>query len=136
MSIVLDCSATIARVYIQETTPAIRTIFETIAVTGAWVPSLWHLEVANVLEMNLRRGRNDAAFRDAALADLALLSIQIDPETNQHAWDTTLRLASRHKLTVYDAVYLELAQRRSLPLATLDQELREAARLERVPVLG
>ena len=51
----------------------------------------------------------------------------VDLELNTYAWSTTLRLADQFRLTVYDAVYLELAQRRALPLATLDQELRTAA---------
>ena len=71
-----------------------------------------------------------------SLADLALLPIRVDPETNDHAWTATSRLASFHKLTLYDAAYLELAQRRGLPLATLNQDLARAARLERVAVLG
>lgn len=136
MSLVLDSSATLAWIYADETTQSIRDVFDAVSENGAWVPALWRLEVANILEMSTRRGRHDAAFRDATLADLSLLPIRLDPETNEHTWDTTLRLASRHKLTLYDAAYLELAQRRSLPLATLDQDLRGAARLERVPVLG
>lgn len=103
---------------------------------GAWVPALWRLEVANVLEMGVRRGRHDAAFRDASLADLALLPIRTDPETDRQAWSATLRLAERHKLTVYDAAYLELAQRRGLPLATLDAELLRTANAEGVNLLG
>jgi len=84
----------------------------------------------------VRRGRHDAAFRDATLADLALLPIHIDPETDRQAWTATLRFAERHRLTLYDAAYLELAQRRDLPLATLDTELRAAASTENVALLG
>ena len=98
--------------------------------------ALWRLEVANVLEMNVRRGCHDAAFRDAALADLATLPISIDPETDRQAWGATVRLAARHRLTTYDAAYVELAQRRGLPLATLDKELRGAATAEGVILLG
>jgi predicted nucleic acid-binding protein len=94
------------------------------------------LEIANVLEMGVRRGRHDAAFREVTLADLALLSIQVDPHTNDRAWGATIRLAERHRLTVYDAAYLELALRRGLPLATLDRELRVAATAENVALLG
>lgn len=136
MSLVLDASSTLAWVYEDETTQAIRDVFDVVIESGAWVPALWRLEVANFLEISIRRGRHDAAFRDTTLADLSRLPIRLDPETNEHAWDTTLRLASRHKLTLYDAAYLELAQRRNLPLATLDQDLRGAARLEHVAVLG
>jgi predicted nucleic acid-binding protein len=86
--------------------------------------------------MSVRRKRHDRNFRDATLADLAQLPIQVDPQTDQQAWSATLRLAERHRLTVYDAVYLELALRRSLPLATLDEDLRRAASAEKVQVLG
>jgi predicted nucleic acid-binding protein len=84
----------------------------------------------------VRRGRTDAAFRDAILADLALLPIRLDPETDRQAWGATARLAARHRLTLYDAAYLELARRRGLPLATLDRELRIAAAAEDVALLG
>lgn len=127
MSFVLDSSATLAWIYAEETTEAVQRIFSRLMASGAWVPALWRLEVANILEMGVRRGRHDAAFRDATLADLALLPIRLDPDTDQHAWSSTLRLAEQHRLTLYDAAYLELAVRRSLPLATLDRELRQAA---------
>jgi predicted nucleic acid-binding protein len=136
MSLVLDCSATLAWVYGEETTQAIRAVFKAVGSYGALVPTLWRLEVANVLEMGVRRKRHDAAFRDATLADLALLPIQLDRETDRHAWGSTARLAARYSLTLYDAAYLELARRAALPLATLDKELRAAASAEGVPLLG
>jgi predicted nucleic acid-binding protein len=136
VSLVLDSSATLAWVYSDETTEGIRAVFDQVSSEGAWVPSLWRLEVANVLQMGVRRGRHDGAFRDATVADLGLLPVQVDSETERQAWGATLRLAERHTLTVYDAAYLELALRRGLPLATLDQELRAAAVVERVAVLG
>lgn len=136
MSLVVDSSVTLAWVYSDETTEAINEVFVRLTERGAWVPALWRLEVANVLEMGVRRGRHDAAFRDATLADLALLEIGVDPETDRQAWGATLRLAERHGLTMYDAAYLELAQRRGLPLATLDTELRAAAGAEGVVLLG
>lgn len=86
--------------------------------------------------MGVRRGRHDRAFRDATLADLAVLPISLDPETDRQAWGATAQLAARHGLTLYDAAYLELAQRRSLPLATLDRELRSAGSAEGVVLLG
>jgi predicted nucleic acid-binding protein len=92
--------------------------------------------VANVLEMSVRRKRHDRIFRDATLADLAQLPIQVDLQTDQQAWSATLRLAERHQLTLYDAAYLELALRRNLPLATLDDDLRRAAKAEKVQTLG
>ena len=136
MSFVVDSSVALAWVYSEETTEAISEVLARLTDRGAWVPALWRLEVANVLEVNVRRGRHDAAFRDAALADPAVLPISIDAETDRQAWAATLRLAARHRLTVYDAAYLELAQRRGLPLATLDKELRDAATAEGVILLG
>jgi predicted nucleic acid-binding protein len=136
MSLVLDSSATLAWIYSDETTPAIRQVFDRVISLGAWVPALWRLEVGNVLEMSVRRGRNDTSFRNATLADLELLPINLDAETDRHAWGATARLAERHALTLYDASYLELALRRGLPLATLDRELRIAAKAETVTLLG
>ena len=136
MSLVLGSSATLAWIYLEERSEAIAGVFEQLIAAGAWVPSLWRLEIANVLEMGVRRGRMDAAFRDATLADLELLPIQTDPETEKHAWRSTLRLAERHRLTIYDAAYLELAKRRGLPLASLDGDLRAAAVAENVVLLG
>lgn len=136
MSLILDSSVTLAWVYSEEASPAVSHVLELVSSHGAWVPSLWRLEVANILEMGVRRGRHDAEFRDATLADLSLLPLNIDLETEKQAWGATLRLAERHRLTLYDAAYLELAQRRSLALATLDGELRAAAPGEDVALRG
>lgn len=136
MSLVLDSSVTLAWVYSAATTEQISGVFQAVVESGAWVPGVWRLEVANVLEAGVRKGRSKAAFRDAALADLALLPITVDLETDRQAWRATVRLAVRHRLTVYDAAYLELAQRRRLPLATLDGGLRAAAAAEKIDLLG
>ena len=76
------------------------------------------------------------AFRQSALADLALLDITVDQHTDSRAWEATLHLADRFRLTVYDAAYLEVAQRHMLPLATLDTDLCAAAANLGVRVLG
>ena len=136
MSLILDSSVTLARVCSSETTPAIVEVFDRLIEGGARVPALWRLEVANALEMRARQRRIEPEFRDAALRNLALLPIRMDPETDRQAWGVTLHLAEKHRLTVYGAAYLELALRRSLPLATLDAELRSAAAIEGVPLLG
>ncbi|HEY6456287.1 MAG TPA: type II toxin-antitoxin system VapC family toxin [Steroidobacteraceae bacterium] len=136
MSVVLDSSVTLAWLFSDELTEPVRQVFERVTASRAWVPSLWRLEVANSLHMAARRKRIDAGLRDASLADLALLNIGTDPDTDAFAWSTTLQLAEAHALTVYDAAYLELAQRMALPLATLDEELRNAARALGVALLG
>jgi predicted nucleic acid-binding protein len=136
VSLVLDSYATLAWIHAEETTPAVRQVFELLVKGGAWVPSLWRIEIANVLQMGIRRGRHDIAFQRATLADLASLPIRLDLETDRRAWDETLQLAHLYGLTLYGAAYLELARRRGLPLATLDADLRTAATAERLPLLG
>ena len=127
MSLVLDSSATLAWIYGDETTEPIRRLFDLVADEGAVVPALWRLEVANSLTVAVRRGRIDSGFSRAALGDLGVPDITTDQRTDSSAWSETLNLADRFRLTVYDAAYLELAQRRGLPLATLDDELGTAA---------
>jgi predicted nucleic acid-binding protein len=136
MTVVIDSSATLAWIYSNERTAATERVFDMVVASGAWVPVIWHLEVANGLQQGIRQRRIDAAFRNGALADLAEMDIVVDPETNIFAWNDTLALADRFRLTLYDACYLELAQRRSLPLATLDHDLRAAARSLKIRLLG
>ncbi len=136
MSLVLDSSVALAWVYADETTDAVLRLFDNVRINGAWVPGLWRWEIANVLQLNVRRGRHDEDFRDGALSSLALLPIKVDAEADRQAWSSTLHLAEGHDLTVYDAAYLEIASRRRIPLATLDRELRGAASAEKVQLLG
>jgi len=136
VSLVLDASVTLAWLYPDETTEAISDVFDLVTNNGVVVPSLWRLEVASGLSLAVRRGRITAAFRSAALADLAFAPIAIDAETDLHAWNAALQLADRFRLTLYDAAYLELAHRRSLPLASLDMDLRAAAQTLGIPILG
>ncbi len=136
MNLVLDSSVALAWVYADETTDAVLGLFDEIRIHGAWVPGLWRWEIANVLQLNVRRGRHDADFRDSALSSLALLPVKVDAEADRQAWSAALHLAERHRLTVYDAAYLEIALRRKIPLATLDGQLRAAASDEKVQLLG
>ena len=136
MSLVLDSSIALAWVYADETTDAVLRLFDEVRLHGAWVSGLWRWEMANVLQLNVRRGRHTADFRDAALAALALLPVKADAEADRQAWSAVLHLAERHALTVYDAAYLEIACRRKIALATLDGQLRATATEEGVRLLG
>ena len=127
MSVVIDASFTLSWCFDDETTPATEVILDRVSENGAVVPGLWRLEVANAFQSALRRNRISSEYRDESLTELMDLPITIDADTDTYAWTTTLRLAERFGLTIYDATYLELAQRRSLPLATLDKDLRQAA---------
>lgn len=90
------------------------------------MPALWPLEIANVMLGAQRRGRIDKAGVEKYLATLQTLAIEIDDDTSALAWNKILALGERFGLTAHDAAYLELALRKGLPLASLDQRLREA----------
>jgi len=130
--LVIDSSITLAWFFEDERTDRADRVLRQVASAGAVVPSLWRLEIANALQSAVRRKRISAEFRDASIADLRSFAIAVDSETDRHAWGTTLTLAERCQLTLYDAAYLELAQRLRLPLASLDHELRAACRAVRV----
>ena len=134
--LVLDGSVTLAWTFEDESDAYADAVLDRLAATRAVVPSLWPLEVANGLLMGERRRRSTEAQTIKWIAALSALPIDVDGETNVHAWGETLALARGHKLTAYDAAYLELAQRRRLPLATLDRALRAAARDCGVALLG
>lgn len=136
MSVVIDASITLSWYFEDERTPAANAVLDQVTAMGAVVPALWKLETANGLQIAIRRQRVDAAFRDRALLQLARLPITIDTDTDTYAWTTILQLADRFQLTLYDAAYLELAQRCALPLATLDAELRTAAGVLGLTLLG
>jgi predicted nucleic acid-binding protein len=124
---VLDASLTLAWYFDDEATPAVDSVLTAVTHGGAVVPPLWRLEVANGFQFAIRRKRIDRRYRDDSLAELRLLPIEIDRECDVRVWSSALPLADRFGLSVYDACYLELAQRRDLPLATLDAPLRSAA---------
>ena len=132
----LDASITVAWLNKAESTPIVLSVFRRLETEVAWVPSLWWVEVANALQMGFRRKRYSMAERDGQFSDVARLTIFTDTHSFQTVPEAALALSDRHTLTVYDAVYLELALRRGLPLATLDSELREAAMAEGVALLG
>jgi len=136
VSLVLDASVTLSWYFDDERTPASDAVLDQVAATGAVVPSLWRMEVANGFQMAIRRKRIDRDFRDRAVRHLGLLPITVDPETDTYVWTAMLRLADRFGLTVYDAAYLELAQRRDLPLASVDKALGAAGKKLGVPILG
>ncbi len=136
MSFVIDCSVAMAWCFEDEATDFTDDLLERLDVEGAVVPSLWPLEVANVLTISERRGRTNQARITKFLQLLGDLPITIDPKTEEKALNDILSLARANGLTSYDAAYLELALREGLSLATLDQALMRAARRLGVIVLA
>lgn len=124
---VLDASVTLAALIEEERSAEAREILRAVIDDSAVVPGLWFLEVGNVLLIAERRRSLTSAARRDHLDDLTRLPIVIDNETAGHAWHETMEHAVAHRLTLYDAAYLELSLRRQLPLATFDTALRRAA---------
>ncbi len=94
----------------------------------AFVPVTWGLEVANVIARAEMKGLVTEARSEAFLELLKDLDIEEDAATFSYALSDTLRLARRHRLSAYDASYLELALRRGMLLATIDEDLQKAAK--------
>ena len=133
MAFVLDSSVALSWCFEDEVTEATLRIRERLSTERAVVPSLWLLEVANVLLLGARRGRLTAEAA-AEFADL-LLGLPIDVVEPERDIADLMQLAAEHRLTAYDAAYLQVAAARRLPLATLDATLAEAARSAGVALL-
>ncbi len=136
MSFVLDSSVALSWCFEDERTPATKALLERVGESGAVAPQHWPLEVLNGLMMAERRQRVDASKRRQLADFLRDLPITLDPDTTTQIGQATQGLAERFRLTVYAAVYLELAQRTRLPLASLDQDLRIACVALGVALLG
>jgi len=135
VSLVLDASMTITWLFEDERTRAAHDVMRRVVREGALVPSLWRLEVANVLRNAVRRGRCDEAYADRSLARLGRLAIKRDQETEDRAWVEIRALSREENLTLYDAAYLELAIRKSACLASCDAALLAAAGRRRIDVV-
>ena len=133
---VLDSSMALAWVLPRQQTTRTMALLDRTTERGSVTTTLWPIEVANVLLIYERRGQMTAAERMNAMGFFRGLPITTDDQTATRAWGKAFDLALAHKLTVYDAGYLELALRAGLPLATLDGALCRAATALGVPVLG
>jgi len=100
-----------------------------------FVPSLWVLEIANVLFSAERRRRIDSRHRDAALSQVERLPVTVCAPPGLPELKVLRTYAEKHQLTIYDAEYLRVAKELRLTLASQDGNLLAAARRERVPVL-
>jgi predicted nucleic acid-binding protein len=124
-----DASATLPWRFENEATPWTEALLDRIqSGEEVLVPAHWPLEVANALLIARRRGRVTSEQISEFVEDLAALPIRFKPPAGPERWSAILALAERHRLTAYDAAYLELVQRMELPLATLDDDLRKAPR--------
>jgi predicted nucleic acid-binding protein len=133
MPFVVDASVAVSWFMPDERHPIADAAFRKNTDDAAVTPVLWWYELRNVLIVNERRGRLDNAKTVRVLRLLQGLPVAIDADVEEEA---LMRLARWHRLTVYNAAYLELALRKGYPLATLDAALSIAARAEGVPLIG
>ena len=133
---VLDGSIALAWYFKDEANRYADAVAARFPLARAAVPQIWPLEVANAVLMGERRQRSTEAQAAKWLTYLGFLPIIVDDETNDRAWGEVLSLARGHRLSAYDAAYLELALRRGLPLATLDDKLKAAASAAGVPAFA
>lgn len=133
MAFVLDTSIPACWAFQDEQDPRADAAYVLIRIEEAVVPSLWWFEIRNILVVNERRRGITESDTGVFLHDLAALRIRIDREPQE---GTVLRLARAHRLSVYDASYLELALREAIPMATLDSELAAAAAAEGTALIG
>ncbi len=131
---VLDCSITMTWCFEDESNEYTDAILENLKTSTAIVPTIWPLEVANVLLLSKKNKRitevQAASFIDA----LSALPIIVDPSTSAKAMHSIFVLANQQDLTIYDAAYLELAVREKIPLLTLDKGLMKAAKRLHIPL--
>ncbi|MEF8717110.1 MAG: type II toxin-antitoxin system VapC family toxin [Candidatus Accumulibacter necessarius] len=139
MSFVLDASVALLWL-VPETNPAgvdfAGVALKALKDSQAIVPSLFALEVANVIAKVESKGIVTEADSQRFITLLGRLNIVTDQATAVHALGDTLNLSRRYKLSAYDAAYLEMALRTGLPLATLDTNLAKAAKTAGVAIFG
>jgi predicted nucleic acid-binding protein len=133
MAFVLDASTTACWAFQDEDHPDAELALNHVRSEEAVVPCLWWFELRNILVVNERRRRIAESESATFLLNISRLRIRIDRAPDEGA---VLRLARNQRLSVYDAAYLELAQRERLPLATLDDALKRAATSEGVALLS
>jgi predicted nucleic acid-binding protein len=133
MAMVIDASVALGWVFDDEHSPIAAAVVDLLADDVASVPAIWWFEVRSALLVNERKGRLTTKGFSASLRVLSNIPVDVDRSPDE---DALLGLARRHRLTVYDAAYLELAVRHGVPLATLYGALAAAARAEGIALLG
>jgi len=133
MAFVLDASVAACWAFDDEDHPDARLALERLRTEEALVPALWWFELRNILIVSERRQRITPPDTAVFLGAVSRLGVR---EDRRPVEDDILRLARVHRLSVYDAAYLEVAQREALALATLDHAMQMAALAEGIPLVS
>lgn len=132
---VIDNSVVMAWCFKDEISRYSDHILDSLEASTGFVPSIWPLEVSNVLLSAERKKRISEADSARFIALLAELPIIVEQESPERMIKEIFALARKHKLSSYNASYLDLAMRKGLPIATLDKNLLAAAKQSKVPIL-
>jgi predicted nucleic acid-binding protein len=135
-SCVVDASVAMSWCFLDEATPATRKLLAGISDATILVPAWWYIEITNVLVLAEQKGRTTADQVAEFISMIEALDVEVDSESPPRAFSHLLPLCRSHRLTSYDAIYLDLAFRRRLPLASLDEPLRKAAKKLGIKLLG
>ena len=133
---VLDASVTMAWCFADECDDYADQVLGLLGLGGAVAPSIWALEVANVVQIAERRDRLTATGTTRFLALLSSLDIRIEHSSAARTWGAALDVGRKLGVSAYDASYLDLAMRSGLDLATCDEGLRAACRQVGVGLIG
>jgi len=127
LSFVVDASVIFAWQFPDKESEIVDHVAEMLIERVAWVPAHWHAEIANGFAIAVRRNRLTREYREGALKRISDLPIRTDHDSTLALWNETQVLCDEYQLSAYDAAYLELARRRRIPLATLDNAMIRAA---------
>jgi predicted nucleic acid-binding protein len=134
MQFVVDNSVVMAWCFDDESSRYTDAVLDSLKESAAYVPSIWPLEVANVLLVAQKRGRLSRAKSILFMNMLNALPISMEIENRMRIFGEVFSLGSDLGITAYDASYLDLAMRKGIPIATLDTSLRKAAKKCSVPI--
>ncbi len=133
---VVDNSVVMSWCFKDKTNNYADTVLNRLTEAAAVVPSIWPLEVVNVLLVAERQKRLGESDSIRFITLLSQLPIIVEHERPEMMMKELLALARANNLSSYDASYLDLAMRKGFPIATLDNKLIEAARRIDVPILA
>jgi predicted nucleic acid-binding protein len=133
--IVVDASLIVALILREDNVPDPASVYDLLRTTQISVPAHWPAEVANALWTNKRRGRITAEMISAAVEYLVTFRPRIDTAPSIERLSALVQFAEREKLTVYDAIYVQLALSNNASLATIDGDVRDCARRLDIPLI-
>lgn len=132
---ILDCSVTMTWIFSEEADSDTLAARDSLLETSCYVPSIWPLEVNNVLWVATRTKKISEMQVKRFKYLLKNLPIYIDLKASDLSNELIFDLAKKYNISCYDAAYLELAIRENLAIATLDKNLKKAAKAAKASLL-